>query len=65
MGGNSGGIIVQDSVKETLTNPVVHGDIPAHMSAKTDPILARESSTWTTDDKAALAHVFSWALVNM
>jgi hypothetical protein len=47
MGGGDGSIIVQDSIKADLGNPLVSGKVPTHMAPKMHEILARDASTWT------------------
>ena len=65
MGGGDGAVIVSDSVKAALTNPLVHGNLPAKWPAIIDPILAREPSTWSAKDKQSLSAAYSWALQNL
>ena len=65
MGGGDGGVIVRQHVKEVLTHPLVHGSLPAKWPPIIDPILARESSTWSAKEKVSLSAAFSWALQNL
>jgi hypothetical protein len=65
MGGGDGGVIVQDSVKATLTHPLVHGNLPTKWPEIIDPILAKDSSTWTAKEKRDLSAAYSWALQNL
>jgi hypothetical protein len=65
MGGSDGGIIVQRAVHDTLTDPLVHGNLPPKWPAIVDPILARDPSTWTAKEKKDLAACFTWALTNL
>jgi hypothetical protein len=64
MGGSAGGIIVQHA-KTALTDPLVHGGLPAATQKVIDPILAKEPTAWTPRDKKDLASAFTWALTNL
>jgi hypothetical protein len=65
MGGAGGSIIVSDAVHATLTNPVVHGQLPEKTQQMVDPILAKDQSTWSTREKKDLGIALSWALQNL
>jgi hypothetical protein len=65
MGGNSGTIIIDDAMKQVLTNPQIHGVLPPKTRAVVDPILAREPGTWTADEGAAIFRAFTWAHTNI
>lgn len=64
MGGNSGGIIVQNHAKIALTDPIVHGQLPPHMCHKLDPILAKDPP-WEEGECDTVATAYSWALLNL
>ena len=61
MGGNSGVIIIDDAIKQELTNPMIHGQLPPKTQSVVDPILARDPGTWTVDERAATFRAFTWA----
>jgi hypothetical protein len=65
MSGGGGGIIIIDVTKQTLSNPIVHGSLPAKSQTLIDPILAKDPSLWTAAEKKHLGTVFSWALQNL
>jgi hypothetical protein len=64
MSGGGGGHIIIDSVKQTLTNPIVSGQLPAKMQTQITPILAKDDADWTAGDKSVVGRVFVWALTN-
>ena len=61
MGGNSGHIIIDDAIKQTLTNPQIHGDLPPKTQAIVDPILAKDPGTWTAVERVVTLRAFTWA----
>ena len=65
MGGGDGTVIVSKAVHDTLTNPIVHGQLPVKWPGIVDPILARDPGTWSAKDKRELSACFSWALQNL
>jgi len=65
MSGGGGGIIIIHNSQVTLTDPQVHGQLPAHMCAWLDPILSKDPAAWTEVDKMCVAHAYSWALCNL
>lgn len=65
MGGGSGGIIIRKVVHQGLTDPTVHGQLPATMLGNLDPVLAVDPSTWTTLDCEIVAWAAHWALCNL
>jgi hypothetical protein len=65
MGGGGGVIIVRDSAVQALSNPIVHGQLPATMTGSLDPILAKDPSTWSAQDGEIVGRAFHWALCNL
>lgn len=64
-GGGGGVIIVRDAAVQTLTNPVVHGQLPATMTGSLDPILATPPTLWSTLECEIVGRAFHWALCNL
>lgn len=64
MGGGGGGVIVRGNARATLSDPVVHGQLPAWMQSLVDAIFAKDDSDWTEGDCAHVGHAYSWALCN-
>lgn len=59
--GGGGHIIIRNAVKQALSDPLVHGLLPDYMKAEIDPILAKDTNTWTDcDDRIGMA-AFHWA----
>lgn len=56
-----GHIIIRDSVKQALSNPTVHGTLPAEMQAEIDPILAKDTSAWSESEDCVAFAAFHWA----
>jgi len=56
-----GHIIIRDAIKQALSNPVVHGALPADMRAEVDPILAKDTSAWTENEDCLAFAAFHWA----
>ena len=65
MGGGDGGTIVRNNAKTTLTDPIVHGSLPAKVTAVLDPVLAKDCHTWGHQDCIIVSHALSWALCNL
>jgi hypothetical protein len=65
MGGSSGGIIVQNAAKATLSNPIVHGSLPEKWLPIIDSIMKKDLPSWTAKDKKDMAACFTWALTNL
>jgi hypothetical protein len=62
MSGGGGGIIIIDVTKQTLSNPIISGQLPQKMQSDIAPILAKDSADWTAADKTLAGRVFVWAL---
>lgn len=71
MGGGDGHIIVSDAAQGALTNPVVHGGLPATTTGALDPVLwsdaptntvLRDPSTWNKQEREIVGRAFHWAL---
>lgn len=65
MSGGGGGIIILDDVKSTLSDPRVHGQLPADMRNLIDPILAKDTADWTFQDRAVISVVHGWAILHL
>ena len=65
MSGGGGGIIIIDSVKKALSDPQVHGSLPEKWPPIIDPILKKDTPSWTKKDKETLAACYTWALCNL
>jgi hypothetical protein len=65
MSGGGGGVIIIDATKATLSNPLVHGNLPEAWPPIIDPILAKDSASWTAKDKKQAAACYTWALTNL
>ena len=64
MGGGDGGVIVRNSIVSGLSDPTVHGQMPAWLTALVDPILAKEVGTWRDSDCSIVSLATHWALMN-
>lgn len=64
MSGGGGGVIIIKVIKHTLSNPIVHGQLPAQTVASLDPILSKDEGSWSYADKVLAGHAFVWALTN-
>lgn len=60
--GGSGGSVIVHSLRITLSDPLVHGQLPESIKTDLDPVLAK--NTWTHLDKLIVSHAISWALLN-
>ena len=58
--GGGGTIIIRNAIKTALTDPMVHGLIPADEAASIDAILAKDTSSWTSQETHQAAKVFHW-----
>lgn len=58
--GGGGTIIVRRAIKQALTDPLVHGMIPADEVAIVDSILAKSEDDWSTHETHKVAKVFHW-----
>jgi hypothetical protein len=74
MGGGGGGIIVRNVAQSTLTEPTVHGQLPATMTGALDAVLWSDSptntvlsdpSSWGSQDCEIVGRAFHWALTNL
>ena len=65
MGGSTGGGIVRNNAQVTLTDPQVHGSLPANITQVLDPVLAKGHSNWDHHDCIIVSHALSWALCNL
>jgi hypothetical protein len=59
--GGGGTIIVRNAIKNTLTQPVVHGSLPSHLLTEVDPVLAKDVNDWAPTEHAIAVRVFHWA----
>lgn len=59
--GGGGTIIIRQAIKQALTDPVVHGMLPASDIAVVDPILAKDVNDWTHQEQRAAMKTFAWA----
>ena len=59
--GGGGHIIIDDAIKQALSDPLVHGVLPPDMQAEVDPILAKDTSNWTENDDCIAFAAFHWA----
>jgi hypothetical protein len=60
-----GGHILQIATQMALSDPLVHGSLPATMLASVDAVLAKEPADWTSQDKSVIANAVSWAIQNI
>jgi hypothetical protein len=65
MGGSTGGIIVRNAVKAALSDPTVHGQLPAESIAGIDAVLAKDPGTWEYRDILIVSRMIAWALENL
>ena len=65
MGGNSGGIIVRQAAKQALSDPTVHGNLPAHTKTILDPILAKDEGDWSPAECKSVADAIHWAICHL
>jgi len=65
MGGSSGGIIVRQNAVTVLTDPTVHGQLPAAVTGPLDPVLAKDPSTWSSHECELVGKAYHWALCNL
>lgn len=59
-----GHIIIRDAKKQALSNPLVHGALPAAMQTAIAPALAKDTVDWTADDDHETGRAFAWAEKN-
>lgn len=60
-GGGGGVIIIRKVMVQALTDPLVHGNLPAETASNIDPILQKDVSDWTAEDHTAVTDAFNWA----
>jgi hypothetical protein len=74
MGGGDGGVIVKDGVQKILTDPQVHGRLPATMAASLDAALysdypantiLSDPSKWSQVEKEVVGRAAHWAVCNL
>ena len=65
MGGGDGTVIVNDSLRSDLSNPLVSGKVPTGMHAKMVALLANDPSTWSVEEFCFLDHCRSCAYFAM
>lgn len=56
-----GHIIIRRSIKRTLSDPLVHGSLPAPMLQLVDPVLAKDVNDWSDVEDITVLMAFSWA----
>jgi hypothetical protein len=61
--GGGGGIIIIHSIKAMLSDPHVHGSLPADIQAAVAAVLAK--SIWSNGDKEIILDAIGWALDNL
>lgn len=61
---SGGTIIIHAKVREVLTNPLVHGQLPQAMAVVVDTVLDKEDGDWDHHDKQVVAEAVEWALLN-
>jgi hypothetical protein len=59
-----GHIIINQAIKQALSDPLVHGMLPPEDQAVVDPILAKDVNDWTMEDRHLAAKAFFWVAVN-
>jgi hypothetical protein len=64
MSGGGGHIIIH-AVKSALSDPLVHGALPATMQPAIDTALAKDHGVLTTEDMNVLAAAITWALLHL
>jgi hypothetical protein len=65
MSGGSGGPIIIHHARKALTDPIVHGELPAITQAAVDTVMAKEDADWTDSDKMYVGNAFKWCLCNL
>jgi hypothetical protein len=61
-GGGGGIIIIRNAIKQALSDPLVHGNLPPGIQTDIASALAKDTSAWSIDDDKATQHAFSWAM---
>lgn len=56
-----GHIIIRNSIKQALSDPLVHGSLPDQLKAEVDPILAKDTNAWSDSDDCVAFAAFHWA----
>jgi hypothetical protein len=59
-----GGHVILSATQQTLTNPLVSGQMPEWMQLMISPFIGNDPSTWTQTQKACIAHAYGWCLLN-
>ena len=65
MSGGGGGIIIRNATKKTLSDPIIHGQLPADMAADLAPVLVKDTCDWSVTDCAIASEAHTWALCNL
>jgi hypothetical protein len=60
-----GGHVIINSVNISLSDPLIHGALPAHMQPALDNALAKDPGALTNEDKNVLAAAVTWAILNL
>lgn len=59
-----GHVIIRSAIKQALSDPLVHGCLPASDVAVVDPILAKDVNSWTHEEFERVLKTFAWAAQN-
>lgn len=59
-----GGHVILHAVRQTLTNPLVHGQLPPDTKILVDAIFDKDDADWSDYDKHVIAEAIRWALLN-
>jgi hypothetical protein len=60
-----GHIIIRNSIKQALTDPLVHGALPAGIQTDIAATLLKDTSAWDEHDDKCTQHAFKWAMSNL
>jgi hypothetical protein len=58
-------IIIRNGIKQVLSDPLVHGQLPQGIQSDIANALATDTSAWLPEDDKATKHAFTWAMKNV
>lgn len=65
MGSGDGGIIIGNDAVRSLSNPVIHGQLPATITGSLDPVLVKDCCDWSETERDIVASAMAWAIRNV